>query len=328
MSKNEQIQNKNIVLLVIVSKILASTVYFFALNLFSESLFNYVDLNNYAKCDQLISNILYTKFLCITGLNSHEGIASLKAILIALTINITSCVLFVLTLKSYLTKRLLLLFIFFIAFHPYLAIYSLRLYSDIFGLLGISIITFFIMSERKTGILFSILSMILVNLRTALFPVFLIYVSLKIISANTQKYTKIFMSLLLLLLLINLQVYLDFVERFAIQGNAYNNIFLNPIFLLTLREGAANNGIGTLFINGIGLGLSQVLASLFLGMIHIIGLFKFIQFCLKENKALLVVLIYLIPPMFVVAHLRYLYPIIPLLMFGLCIFIQKKYPLT
>ncbi len=60
-------------------------------------------------------------------------------------------------------------------------------------------------------------------------------------------------------------------------------------------------------------------------VIHSVGLVSFLFYFWKRNKIFLLPLLTLLPSLYLVAHLRYFMPFIPLALLGICLIINKKY---
>ena len=112
---------------------------------------------------------------------------------------------------------------------------------------------------------------------------------------------------------------------FALHAKMFNpNEMYNIIFLLGFREAAANNGF-MIFFNGSVGGYIQFFISLLLLLAHSLGIFSIIKFVLdKKYYGVLATLSIIVIPLIAISHLRYLLPIIPLIMFGFSWYFFKK----
>ena len=92
-------------------------------------------------------------------------------------------------------------------------------------------------------------------------------------------------------------------------------IIYNIIFALGFRE---SFGISREFISGEHwTDIWSLMVSIILLTIHATGLFGIIKFSLlKKDLSILVIFTYLLVPIFAVAHMRYLMPLMPILLFG------------
>ena len=64
--------------------------------------------------------------------------------------------------------------------------------------------------------------------------------------------------------------------------------------------------------------------SMLLLIIHFVGLYGVTKLSLKEDKSILVIFIYLAVPILAVSHMRYLVPLIPVLLFGFSYILFKN----
>jgi hypothetical protein len=310
---------------------------FFILN---EQLFNYYDMADYMHCipndNSNITNLFYRQFICALGLNYMGSMSSASAIIIASMMNSFMLITFYMLLAPFLSRRGQIIFILLLAFHPYLAIYFPRLYSDIFGSLGILFITYYALGNKKIDILFIIGAFFLINLRGALIPAFFCYALFVFIQTySNQKKTSLKSILLMFVVFINFLIYKDFAESFmsfaifSDQGflvsvpkeSPYFSAdypFFNPILLLGFRESVSNLGFQQLFIAGNIIGIIYLITSLTLVGIHFLGIIGLIKFAIVKHRfSLISVLAIILIPLIAISHLRYLLPLIPLLLFGL-----------
>lgn len=301
-------------------------IYFFLINFFDESPLNYPDLSVYSVCDQRTTNVLYSKMLCFFDLNHVRGMYNYYLISLAICINFFISSGYFLLLKDNLLRKGQIFFIIFLGLHPFMAIYYPKFYTDLFGCLGVFLIFVYIYKIYKVDNLFLISSLILMNLRSALIPVFIIFAIINIFK-NLFNNRKVLIKGILLLIIIvtSFLIYKDFSQSFMSANNFYQNKLLNPLFLLGFREAAANLGIGYLFGDVYWYGVIQLSASIMLIILHAVGIVGFVLFSIKRNINLLIPLTYIVVPLVGVSHLRYLLPIIPLIIFGfIWIFYKQK----
>lgn len=330
---------KDISALLILKFFAAAITYYVMHFLLSEELFNYYDMADYMHCtpneQSNVTNLLYRKFICVLGLNYMGSMSSLLAIAIASVLNSIIIACFYFLLSPFLSRNGQILLILFLAFHPYLAVYFPRLYSDIFGLLGILLISTYVIYDRKIDFYFILLTMILINLRGALIPAFFffgffyfveIFRKEKIIDKNSL--------LLIVFVIMNFFVYKDFAESFMSfsffsddgvmqavpKETPYFSSqypYLNPILLLGFRESISNLGFNQLFIAGNSVGYFYLVCSLILVAFHSLGIYGLVNFSIRTNRLnLLSALSVIIIPLLAISHLRYLLPLMPILIFG------------
>jgi len=317
---------KDISILILLKLGLASLFFYFLGIVFKQNIVLYPDFTTiYSNCSQSYSNIFYTQILC--GINFFDGSALLPssyiAISLAALINIFVIVSYYQLSKKYLNRSGQIIFILMLALHPYMAIYFFRFYTEVFASLGILLIFYYGISNRKVDLLFIFLSIFLMNARNGLIPVFFIFGVIEIAKSfkeNNDNY--IFLFILLISCLISYIPVSSFSKDFVKIGASFN-IIENAFYTFGFRESVAIDGIGVLLKKGF-YGYLQLIIGVFLITIHFIGLLGLLKFSIKINPSILSILIYLIIPILVISHMRYLLPLIPILLFGFCIFFYKK----
>lgn len=319
-------QNKfDLSLLFCLKLISCIVIYYVLIKFFNESLLNYPDLGVYSVCDQRISNVLYSKILCFFDLNHDRGMYNYSLITLAICINFFISSGYFILLKDNLLRKGQIFFIVFLGLHPFMAIYYPKFYTDLFGCLGVFLIFVYIYKIYKVDNFFLISSLILINLRSALIPSFFIFAVINIFK-NLFNNRKVLVKGILLLIIIvsSFLIYRDFSQSFVSANNFYHNKLLNPLFLLGFREAAANLGIDYLFGEMYLYGTIQLSASVVLIIFHAIGIVGYVLFSIKRNINLLIPLTYIAVPLVAISHLRYLLPIIPLIIFGFIWIIYKQ----
>ena len=141
--------------------------------------------------------------------------------------------------------------------------------------------------------------------------------------------------ILIIFSLISLLPVLDFGMKFT-QINAsislFNKMIYNFIFTFGFRESFVGvfrqNFWGgdplepslenpAIFISEFqALDYFSLLVSIFLLMIHLMGLYGLIKFSMKERVFILILFTYILVPLVSIAHMRYLLPLMPILLFG------------
>ena len=135
--------------------------YIFFTNSLGIDIFKYPDMEAYKDCigtGEIMVNVLYSELLCTFGLNNENAISTFELILLACSINIFGICSYYLLFKDFLDRKGQILFILLLSFHPYLAIYFPRFFTDLFGPLGILLICYY--SVRKIEINFIFLMLI------------------------------------------------------------------------------------------------------------------------------------------------------------------------
>ena len=208
-----------------------------------------------------------------------------------------------------------------LVFHPYMNIYFFRFYTDLFACIGIFLMFYYTINNKKVDAFFILSALILINFRVALIPVFFVY-SLLEIYQRFSKNDSIFRAIILLIITLgSLIPVLEFSMKFA-QINSdlglLYKITYNTIFTFGFREAIANSVIGGgVFIAGNQfLDYLSFLVSISLMVLHFVGLIGIIKFSMNEKTLILVLFAYIAIPILTIAHMRYLLPLMPILLFG------------
>ena len=303
--------------------------YIFFTNSLGIDIFKYPDMEAYKDCigtGEIMVNVLYSELLCTFGLNNENAISTFELILLACSINIFGICSYYLLFKDFLDRKGQILFILLLSFHPYLAIYFPRFFTDLFGPLGILLICYYSVRKIELNFIFLILSLILINLRASLMPPIFTYALYVFVNhfrrTNEMNLYSLF---LMVLIILNFFLYKGFSDTFIQNNNFYDNKLFNIIFLLGFREGAANEGFATIFFHGGLSGYMQFLISIMLLIMHSIGIYGLLKFAFAKNLyELTSVLTVLIVPLIAISHMRYLLPIIPLLLFAFSWYLFRK----
>jgi len=299
-------------------------------NFLGLSFFKYPDMEAYKDCigdGAIMVNILYSQFLCTLGLNYEEALSGYTLIFLACATNLLSTCCFYLLFKKFLNKNGKILFIILLACHPYLAIYFPRFYTDIFGSLGILLICFYAVKNLKIDYTFIVFTIILINFRSSLMPPLFLFIAYNFfLEIKKNKNIDALMIFGMTVIGLNFILYSTFVNTFLTVNNFYSNKAYNIILLLGFREGAANEGFG-LFFNGSLSGYIQFFVSITLLLIHLLGIYSIIRFAMnKKLYGIVLTLSIVIVPLITISHLRYLLPLIPLILFGISWYFFKKEP--
>lgn len=303
--------------------------YIFFTNSLGIDIFKYPDMEAYKDCigtGEIMVNVLYSELLCTFGLNNENAISTFELISLACSINIFGICSYYLLFKDFLDRKGQILFILLLSFHPYLAIYFPRFFTDLFGPLGILLICYYSVRKIEINFIFLILSLILINLRASLMPPIFTYALYVFVNhfrrTNEMNLYSLF---LMVLIILNFFLYKGFSDTFIQNNNFYDNKLFNIIFLLGFREGAANEGFATIFFHGGLSGYMQFLISIMLLIMHSIGIYGLLKFAFAKNLyELTSVLTVLIVPLIAISHMRYLLPIIPLLLFAFSWYLFRK----
>jgi hypothetical protein len=317
-------QNRLIISLITAKIFFATlTFYFFAVYL-GWDMFSYPDYHYaYSNCSEISPvNIFYSKMFCGISSITDRPITfdSVFFISAAAFINTFMLVEYFKVCEKYLNKYGKYLLIILFVIHPYMNIYFFRFYTDLFASLGIFLVFFYKIKNIDINIFFLISALVLINFRVALIPVFIAYSLWEIYSQyNPSNYRKLFYPILLLLFsLLSYIPVMEFSSSFASinsEENLLRKIIYNIVFAFGFRE---SFGISRVFIHvEHWTDMWSFIVSLILISIHALGLSGIMKFSLfKKDLSILIIFLYLLMPILAVAHMRYLLPLMPILLFG------------
>lgn len=299
------------------------TLYFLSVYL-GWDMFTYPDFYSvYNKCEERsYTNIFFTNLFCSLSFIADTNLSHRSAFFVvsACLVNILILVSYFKIFEKYLSNNGKYFLILLLVLHPYMNIYFFRFYTDLFASLGVLLVFFYKMKNININLSFVIAALILMNFRNALIPVFFVYGLWEIyFEYNKNKPKALFFSLLLVFTsLVSYLRVMEFGMTFvAINSNIglFEKIIGNIVLLLGYRESLAINrdmlDISTLISK------LSLLASLVLIIIHSMGIYGVFKFSKKIDKSILIIFIYVFFPILAVAHMRYLIPLMPILLFGL-----------
>ena len=313
---------KILVAIIVLKSITAITINWLLQFLGLESILVYGDFSYYNQCGQVIGNWLYSLAICSLNI---ESFLSAKAISIAIIINSVSIYLFYMGGRRYLKKPLSKIFLLLLIFHPYLLVQTLRLSTDLFAMLFFALAFFYIVTDKKFDFTFFIASILLTGFRNMLYPT-LLAINIKKWFESRQAKEKFIIALGIIGSLSYGVVSIQYAEFFLDQRNGFSIIHAleNTFYLLSVREEIGVIGMDNFLINFTNWKLLQLIIFSLLFIIHVIGIIGLLMFSFKKPYIILVLtLIYPLSSIITLSHLRYLYPVIPILLFGLTIFIQN-----
>ena len=171
--------NNYVSFLVFFKILIASLIIYVFTAILGWDIFKYPDFNTiYNECsEKYYSNILYGELFC--SLNSISGKEfshkSTIFVLIAGLINMLLLVGYFKIFQKYLNEYGKYLFIALLVLHPYMGVYFFRFYTDLFASIGIFLMSYYLINNKRIDLLFIVSGLILMNFRIALIPVFFIY---------------------------------------------------------------------------------------------------------------------------------------------------------
>lgn len=325
---------------------LSALIIFKFLSIYDTRIFSFTDLEVYSKSNLNIfsSNFFYSFLVRIIGYNS-ETFLSLKFFIISFFISFIAITPFIFLCIKFLSKKNSIFFILILSLHPYLSLYSLKLDSNVFATLGVSAYSLWIFYSNKYSLELSILLNVFSTLfRNALIPLlwiqfFLVFLFKR--DFNKVKLLGLFTLFLITILFTSSQVFygveyisqnfgcysLENINKFLQELLSPNiskilSFILTPIIHMILNLGAreaisiyclnlpsqyaSNNFINLLTTS------SFLIFHSFLLIRLLIYIFKNFQI---RKLSLLFPFSILLPTLYGTAHMRYLYPLLPFLIF-------------
>ncbi len=345
---------KNIIYLYLPIKFVAVIlmIYYFPV-LFEKNYFIDNDFQNYySKCPENSFNLFFTKLICFFKI---DDLSNYKAIFLAFIINFIKDYLFLYIAHKKFSKNLFLVFLIFLTFHPYLNSHYFKFSTILFASLTVALIFFEIEILKKKSFFINLVMIFLTGFRNGIFFLVLLYQTLNFyhfFKNLKSRLVKIFISSLVILVLLILLIYffrIDYLIKSIYTTKSYFLNFFNfenylnfiqidilryslsiillffshLIMLLGFREKAFVE-FESYFTNFTYPLLFEVTFSFFLFIFHTIGLFYFFKIFNKKDYYF-TFLISLLPFLFLVSHLRYFMPYIPLALFGFCMYLDRKF---
>ena len=324
--------------------------------IFDRSYFLYVDFDGYLGCNHRSLNSFFSSLVCALNIKS---IATPSAILVSLLLNTIRDIGYIWIATHYFRRPVVLAFALLLATHPYLGLYHAKLATSCFATLGVFLFVLGHLLIKRPWYL-DLIQILLTGFRNGLAALYILdyciallhrikRVALRETSARPKEISRSSKQLVayiaLILVIVNLpdRSYLntvsDSLTHYALNAGYFVNLFNLPenimgialgyIFLLLtnlvlltgFREAAFTNfpeyflTLNTITVVSISIGIM-------LAAFHILGLFYFAKWCGKRRPALMLVFILVIPSLLFVAHMRYLLPLMPLAIFGICHFFE------
>ena len=316
------------------------------LSIYDNRIFSFTDLNFYNQSNINIfsPNFFYTLFIRSIGYNS-ENLLSLKFFFISFIISFLTIAPFIFLCIKILSKRNSIFFIFILSLHPYLALYSLKLDSNIFATLGVSSYALWIFYSNKSTFNFSIILNVFSTIfRNALIP--LLWIQFFLIFSFKRNFTRFKLLGILSLFLITIfitssQIFYGFeyisqnfgcysyqnIDKFLREILSPNiskilSLIFTPIVHMILNLGA-REAISIYCLNlpseYASNNLINILTTFSFLIFHSFLLIRFVIYIFNDFQIRKLTLLFpfaiLIPTLYGTAHMRYLYPLIPYLIF-------------
>jgi hypothetical protein len=345
-SQNSNIISKKIILFFLLAKFIGiiTTYYFF--NIINEEIFNFKDLEDY-------SSISYTKpnpnigFIFILSVLNITDSGDLSSIVAALLLSFVRDFIITYFLYKKINSFTAILFIIFISFHPYIAIYSIKFTTGIFTSFAILAVLLKIETDKFNWKYFLPISLIIILCRN--FTTF-IFASFALVAASNRLSTKTSIAYFFYAMLLLSFGYLISGDYIKAQTYAVGNVVslsvddINQFFNLTLPQNYFTENIINLFgkivllfggrekyyVEGFS-AISQdhilIIISLFILLfVHIFSFFILIKTLFTRSGIEAISILFpLILVIFSVSHMRYLAPYIPFMLAALSIHINNKF---
>jgi hypothetical protein len=322
------------------------------------SLLEYLDLTigQYGTCGNGESNLLYSLFMCEVGIKTLD---SYKLITLSFILSSLRDIIFISAFYKILEARYSILFLVLLALHPYLAFSHVRFTTDLFASLGILHIFIHLYYQKQIDLKFVLIAIILSGFRNGLIFVYFglaVFEFFKVSKlANNKKFRSTSILILSLALVGSLFTPVgDYLNIFVSNGFSYGPysyyeilkylsnfgdvfayitvfptlIILHLILLLGFREEVAGHGFASILNDSTFATIIPFTISILLLALHFYGLVGYFQFAREQKSFLLIPFLYVFPSFLLVAHMRYLGPLIPLLLFGAVILIKKNIELN
>lgn len=308
--------------------------------------------NLHTSCNFRTPNYLFSVLTCAFKI---ENLSDLHSITFSFLISFLKDLMFIMIAYKYLNKRCLIIFCVLLSVHPYLNLYYLKFTSDIINNLTISFYFYLIFSKKLNAKGLDLIFLISSMMRNSLIFLFVTHYLIKIyiIFFEKKKYRDsnliFFKNILFIILLVSslFIVESNYARKFLSSSNSYElnltfflekfnsgllffdysiSIILNTlthIILLTgFREQAFTN-FSYFFSTDNNYLIFYLLTGATFFFIHFFGFIYFIKRFIKSHIFLICLIVYIIPNLYLVAHMRYFMCLIPISIFGICLFIQN-----
>ena len=320
---------------------------------FEKSYFYSNDFYNlHTTCNFRTPNYLFSVLTCVLNI---DDLSDFHAIIFSFLISFLKDLMFIIVAFKYLNKKFLILFCILLSAHPYLNLYYLKFTSDIINNLTISFYFYLIfykkLNKKGLDLIFLLSSM----MRNSLIFFFITHYLIKIyISLFKEKNFKnsfwIFLKSVLFIILLsssllivesnytgkflssvetydlNLTLFLERVNSGFVFFDYLISIILNTLahlyLLMGFREQAFTNFLYFFSTHNNLLNFYMIMGSL-LFFFHFFGFIYFIKKYIKSYIFLIPFIIYILPNLYLVSHMRYFMCLMPISIFGICLFVQN-----
>ena len=349
--------NKNIYLIYwyLVAKIISLILIIIFLPIIFEKNYFYSNdfYNLYILCDFRSPNFLFSIITCFLKI---KNLTDIQALFLSASLSFLKDVLFIIVASKFLKKNYLISYCLFLAMHPYLNLYYLKFTPDLINNLMISLYFFLIMKNKAFKTSLNLVFLFGSMMRNSLVPFFISHYLIKIfkkkfierkrLSQNkvTIRQDLIYIIAFSLILLVDNS---DYGTRFLSANQKYDlnltffidkintgliyldyliaiplNLITHCILLMGFREQAYTEFLEFFSYNNEFL-YFYLIFGLILFFFHLIGFLYFFKNFIKSNIYILTFLVFILPHIFLVTHLRYFMPLMPISIFGVCLLMQN-----
>jgi len=327
-------------------------------NLFGRDYFLYVDFDGYSGCNHRSLNSFFSSLVCVLDIDS---IAQSEAILFSLIMNTVRDCGYIWIAQHYFRQPTVLFFALLLAGHPYLGLYHAKLATSCFAAFGVFIFCLGHLLKSRPWY-FDLLQIALTGFRNGLAVLYISDYLFNLVAGiktlldgeATAKPKTILKSIgapliciALILTVINIpdQNYMNtvtnslahytlnaeyFVNRLDLPddiigtGIGYGFLILTNLVLLTGFREAAFTGFPDYFLSFDTVTMLSIFSGILLTAFHLFGLVYYVKWCARRCPRLILVFVLVIPNLLFVAHMRYLLPIMPLAILGVCHFLETR----
>ena len=308
--------------------------------------------NLHTSCNFRTPNYLFSVMTCMLKI---ENLTSFHSIFFSFLISFFKDLMFIIIAFKYLDKRFLIIFCVLLSLHPYLNLYYLKFTSDIINNLTISFYFYLIFSKKLNAKGIDLIFLISSMMRNSLIFLFVTHYLIKIYFAlfkekKSKNFKLIFFKRILYILLLISSLFIveaNYAGDFLSSSSKYDlnlNFFLDKLsfswlffdylisiilnilthiyLLMGFREQAYTNFLYFFSTDNNYLIFYIIIGTMFF-FFHFFGFMYFIKRFIKSHVFIISFLIYILPNLFLVAHMRYFMCLIPISIFGVCLFIQN-----
>lgn len=347
-------KNIDIIYWYLITKIISITLLIIFLPIvFQKNYFYSNDFYNlYILCDFRSPNYLFSIITCFLKI---KNLTDIQALLLSGILSFLKDFMFLIVASNFLKKNYLIFFSFLLAAHPYLNLYYLKFTPDLINNLMISFFFYLIMTKKNINSGINIIFILGSMMRNSLVPFFISYYVINIYKKIfvEKKFIKnkfIILDDLIFIIILWLSLFIvksDYASGFLSSNKNYDlnlNFFLNQInsgllffdyflsiilnfishliLLMGFREQAFTQFLDFFSYNNDFI-IFYLVFGIFLFFFHFVGLLYIFKKFIKSNIYIILFLIFILPHIFLVTHLRYYMPLMPVSILGVCLLTQS-----